>query len=385
MNKGGNMLPFGRMIKYGNIAPELILPKNRLQCSADAKFYLHTNGNLYWFGSSAYGQGGNGSLDSSTEWTLVNSNVTRYWGGVQGTIAIKKDGTIWYTGRRTVIPILSSNTNGVWVDITQNFTDFGVSADDIDSIVISSCMRVFLKNGKWFYCGAGTGGVFGNGSTSSVSRFTYSTIENVISAGCAIYSTGLVLNDGSYWYAGRTFVSGTTTQNLLTFTQDTSISNAIKAVNTNETSYIFLNDGNVKVASINDYGQAGTGNRSVAPMSTLIPNLSFQGEVELVGELGTNLTGPSCIINNNNKLFSCGLNSNGQCGIGTTDMYITSFAEMDLTALEGSNLSSFCKSYSYTMLVDEYNNLYTCGVPNLTGMSSTTVPTRVPDSLLPWK
>ncbi|EON7636985.1 hypothetical protein ABV23_RS00640 [Escherichia coli] len=380
------MLPFVRMLEYGNIAPEpKPLFKNRLQCSADAKFYLHTNGNLYWFGSSSYGQGGNGSLNSSTAWTLVNTNVVRYWGGVQGTIAIKKDGTIWYTGTSSVIPVIASNTNGVWVDVTSHFADFGVSADDIDSIVISACMRVFLKNGKWFFCGAGSGGVFGNGSSASVSQFTYSTIENVRSAGCAIRSTALVLNDGTYWYAGNTFISGTSAQNVLRFTQETSISTAIKAVNTIETSYIFLSDGTVKVASSNERGQAGTGNTTPAPMSTLIPNLAFQGEIESVGDLGTNLTGPSCIIKNDNKLFLCGLNSNGQCGVGSTSTNITTFTEMILTALEGRNVSSFCRGYNYTMLVDDADNLYTCGVPNLDGVSTTNVPTRVPDSLLPWK
>ncbi|QXN76563.1 hypothetical protein [Escherichia phage BF17] len=383
------MLPFARMVKFGNVAPEpKPIFKNRLQCSADSKFYLHTTGDLYWYGTATYGQSGNGaygSTNTSTSWTNVNTNVERYWGGVQGTIAIKKNGTIWYTGSRSVIPILSADTNGVWVEVTQNFADFGVIADDIDNIVISGCLRVFLKNGKWFYCGAGIGGVFGNGSTASVTQFTYSTIENVRSAGCAIRSTGLVLNDGTYWYAGNTFVSGTSAQNVLTFTQESSIITATKAVNTIETSYIFLNDGTVKVASTNVRGQAGTGNTTPVPMSALIPNLSFQGEIELVGELGTNLAGPSCTIKNNNKLFLCGLNTNGQCGVGSNVANITTFTEMNLSALEGRAIGSFCRGYSYTMLVDEADNLYTCGVPNLTGVSTTNVPTRVPDSLLPWK
>lgn len=380
------MLPFGRMIKYANIAPApKTVFKYRLQCSADAKFYLNKNGDLYWCGSSSYGQGGNGSTESSTEWTLVNTNVIRYWGGVQGTLVIKDDDTIWYTGTRVVIPHLPSNTGGNWIDITHFFTDFGVTASDIDSVVISACMRVFLKNGKWFFCGAGTGGVFGNGESSIVSTFTYSHIENVRSAGCSIRSTGLVLQDGTYWYAGATFISGSTTTNVLSFKQDTSITSATQAVNTIETSYIFLNDGTVKVASTNGSGQAGVGNTSRVPMSTVIPNLSLQGEVNVVGELGTNLAGPSCIIQNNNKLLTCGINANGQCGVGSNETYITQFTEINLSALEGRSLNGFCRSYNYILLIDEDDNLYVCGDANFPDVVSSNIPIKIPTSLLPWK
>ncbi|HCQ0858726.1 TPA: hypothetical protein OGU99_000652 [Escherichia coli] len=380
------MLPFVRMLEYGNIAPEpKPLFKNRLQANYNTRFYLHVNGDLYWYGSSSFGQGGNGSLQSSTVWTRVNNNIERYWGGVLGSIAIKNDGTIWFTGASIVMPQIGTNTNGVWIDVTQYFTDFGVSADDIDGIAVGQNLRVFLKNGKWFYCGAGEGGVFGNASTANVTSFRYSTIENVKSYGCSLLSTGLVLDDGSYWYAGNTVAPGSTkTSNILSFTKDNTITNAIQAVNTYRTSYIFLNDGSVKVASPNAYGQAGVGTVSAVPMSTLIPNLSFQGEIELVGGLSNN-EGNGCVVKNNNKLYTCGRNTYGACGVNQTSENILTFTEMVLDALEGRRISGFVIDNFYSMIIDENNNLYMSGLPELGNVPAVRVPTRVPDSLLPWK
>lgn len=379
------MLPFVRMFDYGNVAPD---PKpefeSRLQSNYGARYYLHTNGNLYWYGTGSLGQGGNGSLDGSTTWLHVNTNVERYWCGVHGTLAIKNDGSIWYTGTNYPLPQIGANTNGVWVNVTQHFTDFGVSPEDIKKVYISSGIVVLLNNGKWFYCGGNQAGMFGYGSAASVNNFTYSTIDNVIDISCSYNSTGLVRGDGTYWYAGYTLITGSTGTSITTMTQDTSISNAIMSSNTYQSSYIFLGDGSMEVGSLNGKGDAGVGNRNPVPMSTVVPNVNFPGPTKAVGS-ATNSAGASCVVFNNNKLYQCGSNTSGQCGVGSNDPYVTTFTEMDLSNLEGRSVKGFVRDQSCTFIIDEDNNLYTCGLPSLSTVVSTNIPTRVDDSLLPWK
>lgn len=377
------MIPFVRILEYGNRAPSADKRVNdALQSHYGSVYYLHSDGNFYTLGSNSLGQGGTGNTNSTNAWTLVNSNVERYFGGVHGTIIIKKDKSIWYTGTRTALPMLSANTSGVWVDITQYFSTINVLADDIKSCHISAGIRILLNDGRWFYCGENTNGYLGTGNTTSVSTFTFSSISSVKEISGSFASTVLLLNDNTTQYAGAFVVAGgSDVSNTLTFTAGPTGVQGIGS--TYYTAYFFMQDGTTLVSSTNSSGQAGSGGTTVAPMGTLIP-FTTSGELKYKGSL-TNSAGMSPIVFYNSKLWRCGVNSVGQCGNGRTQSSELVMVEMDLTSLGTNSVLSFCGDTNRTYILDTQYNMYVCGTTGISGVSGSNVPTILSTSRMPWK
>lgn len=381
------MIPFARVLKYGNIAPEPPEKfKMRLQAHYGAAWYLHSNGDLYFIGANNLYQGGTGDNTTRNVWTKVNTGVERFYGGVHGCMVFKSGGNIWYTGTAYPMPMVVGGTGGSWVNVTEHFTAFGVAASDIKDMFVAEGLRVLLNNGKMFFCGSNSSGCFGTGTTTSPSVFTYSNIENIAEMACAFNSTGLRLYDSSYWYAGSVLQSGSTMSNVLAFTQDTSTTNTVSRVcNSYMTNFIFLEDGSVRVSSFNNNGQAGSGNTTPQAMSTVIPK-TFSHPLVLSGSM-SNSGGMSVMVYSDGKLSRCGLNNNGQCGYGQVNMNTTTFMDMNLNALtsRGRNVEAFCGDNRYSFIIDEQDDMYICGSTMINGIATYNIPTLLATNRMPWK
>ncbi|WAE77425.1 X-linked retinitis pigmentosa GTPase regulator [Escherichia phage ph0011] len=117
------MLPFGRMVKYGNIVPD---PRSgfRIISTGDALLLITKSGDLWVRGYNRYGKLGIGNNTTTyvRDWTKVRSDVKFACGSGLLTVIFTKDNRILYCGDKWF------ETGGVgsaqifkWTDVTYQF------------------------------------------------------------------------------------------------------------------------------------------------------------------------------------------------------------------------------------------------------------------------
>lgn len=373
------MIPFARILEYGNEVKAPTILGERVQANYGAAWYLHRNGDLYAIGQNNLGQLGVGDTANRTSWTKVLTKVKRYFGGVHGTLAIDEDNIMWYTGSTYGMPI-AQNTSS-FVNVTKYFLDFGVSPDDIKSLYIAEGIRVLLNNGKWFFYGSNSAGCFGTGSTARVTEFTYSTIENVQYMSCSFNTTCLILDDGSCYYAGTMMLTGTTPSIVPTFTK--SLDDVLYTANTFYTTYYFMKDGTIRTASQNTRGQGSVGNtnpvfNSVQISTKFDPLEQFKVTCSLSNSVGT-----SPMIWIGNQIWRCGFNSYGQCGNGAASSEQVTLTPMIFGTV--SNIVSFGGDNNYSFIIDNNDDMFVCGNTPINGVAFFNRLTRLSDAQMPWK
>lgn len=191
------MIPFARLVNYGNIAPDLKNIKKMAMMNSNTLFVLYQNGDLYARGNDASVFPDNtASIDA---FKLIRSNVQRLYCGYgdKCALAITEDGKWWHIGRRSLITASSTGAqNTVWTDESANFTHF--TLDIIADITLTSTGMVYLlTDGKVYTRGYNTYGEIY--STTSTPQYVYADGAKIFSCSNV---TCVVLKDGSLYCGG---------------------------------------------------------------------------------------------------------------------------------------------------------------------------------------
>lgn len=209
-----SMLPFGRMFNYGNINPGDVEVQS-IGLSDRGQYVLTTDGDLYYIGLNSGGESGNGTQTPVEKWTLVGSNVHKFYSGGKAVVVIKRDYTIWSTGETSWYDSQAALSNStVLVDRTSWYTSV-IQVQDIDTIEqVGTLIFVLGKNGVLY------------------------------GAGFSAYRGSLGINTSSSLYVLTQCATG------------------VKKVKTtgNDSLYIGI-DNRLYTSGWNDRGQHGTGNR----------------------------------------------------------------------------------------------------------------------------
>ncbi|MFS8319922.1 hypothetical protein ACMG5I_03230 [Escherichia coli] len=103
------MLPFGRIVKYGNIVPVPLQIKKIIPTDTEV-VVLYTDGQLYARGSNSWGKFGRGNNNAVRSWTLIRENVKDCW-MTQGTLLVQdNDLNYFYCGYGSHIGLETSTT-----------------------------------------------------------------------------------------------------------------------------------------------------------------------------------------------------------------------------------------------------------------------------------
>ncbi|MEX5639881.1 hypothetical protein AAAA58_02335 [Escherichia coli] len=103
------MLPFVRMMNYGNIVPVPIQIKKITPTDLDV-VVLYTDGQLYARGNNSFGKFGRGNNNAVKSWTLIRENVKDFWVS-QGTLLVQdNDLNYFYCGYGDYIGLPTSTT-----------------------------------------------------------------------------------------------------------------------------------------------------------------------------------------------------------------------------------------------------------------------------------
>ena len=147
------MLPFVRMLEYGNVAPG---PKNiiKVGASTQGQYVLTDTNELYYIGRNQGGESGNNNTNTVSSWTLVSTGVTNFFAGDRTVVVIKSDNTVWTAGETYWFSSSTGTSySTVLVDRTAWFTSV-LSVNEIADIVCSYGLIFVLSTSSVLY-GAG--------------------------------------------------------------------------------------------------------------------------------------------------------------------------------------------------------------------------------------
>ncbi len=327
--------------------------------SYDSSFAIKNDGTLWACGTNNNGQLGLGDTTHRKTFTQVNiTNVKDVFCGPSYTFILKNDGTVWATGYNYYGQLgLGDKTN------KNAFTQINIT--DVKDISCGYNSTFILKNdGTAWATGYNYYGQLGLGDTTDRTTFTQ-VATNVKDISCGEYYSFITKNDGTVWACG---VNGNgqlglgDNTNRATLTQMSNINNVKKIfAGKNGASFLIKNDNSLWACGNNSSCKLGVNNNesSINNFTKVLDNvknisngrfhsialtndnslyIAGLGEYGALGKLVSikakykdftklmnepvkkvwNNPDQYCtyVLKNDNSLWVCGGNWNGQLGVG---------------------------------------------------------------------
>lgn len=315
------MLPFSRIIQYGNIAPAPghIIKVQGSKSNQSNTIFLTSTGNLWAIGSNNSSMFGTGSSTALTQWTLIATNVKNFWtdsvSSPGGIVLYVTNDDRWYTsGLVTPIGINGSSTT-VFTERTSNFST--VTYSDIKYLQLTyENICIVMKDGSMYTGGANSDGRLGLGNTNFGTFALRTDIGSVVQK-ARFNSTGtfyILRTDGTFAGSGNSStyqlnpnVTRSTFLNLSTSVLDF-------FVGTNN--YFIKKSDGIYVAGANNSGQNGNG-RSAGSITTPTLNTDI-GNPDYIYSASNSAV---AYYNSTGEFKYWGDNTQGKNGTGSTSWY----------------------------------------------------------------
>ena len=316
-------------------------------------FILKNDGTLWGCGANSDGQLGLGDTTNRTTFMQITTNtddIKSVYCGYCHTFILKNNGTLWGCGYNGGGELgLGDTTNRTTFAITS------INTNDIKSIYCGRGYTFIVKNdGTLWGCGSNYGQL-GLGDTDNRNAFTQiiTNANDVKSVYCGYYHTIILKNDGTLWGCGKNEYGqlglGNTTNRIMTFTQITTNVDNIKSVHCgNEYTIMLKNDGTLWGCGKNHYGELGLGDANSRATFTQITINSEN--IKEIYSCGAHIT----ILKNDNTLWGCGNNADGELGLGDTS------GRNKFTKIT-DNVKSAYGGYDHTLILKNDGTLWGCG------------------------
>lgn len=155
------MLPFARILEYGNVAPTPSGVK-QLVSSSNAVYLIMSDGNCYVRGTNdTYKLGlSQNNVAVDNEWLLIGTDVAKCFGSGSNTILVKNDASVIAYGSN-----FTSSTGGSYAlsgtNITSNFGSLNL-LDCVDFIPRGNNALFLMQDGNLYGIGENSGFVYGD-------------------------------------------------------------------------------------------------------------------------------------------------------------------------------------------------------------------------------
>ncbi|EPQ9499842.1 hypothetical protein ACUYQI_000547 [Salmonella enterica subsp. enterica serovar Braenderup] len=163
------MIPFARILDYGNIAPEPVVGKyKKICCNYSSTMVLGGSGNLYSFGSPSYGE----VISGRDGKALMATDVDDCWLGGWGSLYKTKTEKYIYNGFSGTLGV-SGNITFTNLDITSLITDV-IALDKIKKVQVAwRAIYILSTSGDLYAIGMNSNGQLLAPSTSTTyNKFT---------------------------------------------------------------------------------------------------------------------------------------------------------------------------------------------------------------------
>lgn len=324
------MLPFPRLIIYGNTAPappEVIKILSPSTSGNSAILVLYDNGDLYGIGGGTANNYlfGDGLLTTNkTEWTLIQQNVKDVFCRYNNAILTRSfDDRFYCCGRTSFMTGSSTTTVTTYTECT-SFIQAGLTSTQIANIkdiqLSGNNIFILINTGYVYRSGFDNTGVLGSGSATSLSSLQLLT-TGVERVRLAQSSTIILKTDGTLWCCGANSngqLGVNSLTNVLSLTQVTNPGYTPIDIGVNATgTFVLYRNDSTLVTSVWSAGSQAVGNlgngTTPANVQVFTQNPSTETFVNLLTGPGGN-TG--ILLFNGTMLYGCGFNSIGRLGTG---------------------------------------------------------------------
>lgn len=299
------MLPFARILEYGNILPQKPKIVDVQGGSNRASYYiLYDNGELYGFYDNFYGNLGLGDRTNRTDkFYLINTNVKMFSAGPSSCVVLKNDNTIWHSGSKTVYTS-GADFNLVPTNITSTFSSV-LNTSSIKKIICTeSTIQILTENGNLYGIGTNSYGQLGRSGVLTTCTLLVSSVQDI---SCSFATFGYIDTSSNFYATGYNangqLCTGSTANVFAFKLMDTGVQSIKCSLNTIQVQY--LN------SDIKGSGQAGNGILGISTITS--------GNVMTLTNINPVI--PSLDISFNSKIYVC--NSTASFGTDGTKLYST--------------------------------------------------------------
>ena len=324
-------------------------------------FIVKNDGSLWATGSNTNGQLGLGDTTNRASFTQVttniNNDVKQVACGEAHTIILKNDGSVWGCGYDNgALGIFDGNSSSIPTRTTFTKVTNNVN-NDVKQVFAGSSRSYIIKNDDSLWAsGLNSNGMIGNSDGGHLFKFTQIS-DNVKHVACGYQHTVILKNDGSIWGCGNASAGQYGIENAnsyyTTFTQaTTNVNNDVKQVDCGEGHTIILkNDGSVWATGYNYSGELGLGDTT--------NRYTFTQVTTNVKQISCGLS-HTIILKNDGSIWGCGWNRYGELtGNGGTNNKVITLTE--ITHGTGAIIKDVQCGWGVTFIVDENNKIWSCG------------------------
>jgi len=332
---------------------------------------LTTTGDIYGIGSNTSGQLGIGNITNQTSYQLMTNSTGKTPIGIacgaNHTIVFMTDGTIYGTGANGLGELGLGNviTPRNTLQLMTNST--GKTPKEISCGANHSI--VFMTDGAIYGTGYNNVGQLGLGNTTNsfttLQLMTIPSEKTPKEISCNPYSTIVLMTDGTIYGTGlnsggelglgNVITPQTTLQLMLNSTEKTPTMISSGSSHT----IVLMTDGTLYSTGVNTNGQLGIGN-TTSPQTTLQLMTNTSGKTPVAIHGGTSYT---IVLMSDGTIYGTGLNSTGQLGLGfftqfTTLTEITSISSVrrlpsSSVYLNSPNIQMICFKKDSQILTDK--------------------------------
>ena len=336
-------------LSLGNEEGSIIFVKiasgvKNLKCTSETAWYLSENGDLYGCGGNSGGQQGSGDTSNVLTFTKRAENVKDFE---------CTEGTTWYINNNNELYGCGQNYSGQQGSgDTSNVLTFTKRAENVKAVDSNPSTTWFIDfEGNLYGCGSNRYGQQGSGDTSNVLTFT-KRAENVKDFSCSSETSWYVNDNNELYGCGHNNhgqQSSNNTTDILRFTLRRS--GVRKVVAENESTWCIKTDDTLYSCGDNSYGWLG---KAVNGDSK---NFDVRAVGSNVKDIFINLY-TARYLTNNNELYSCGYNAEGQQSLSYGETHSNS---VDFFRKRAENVKKVATSTHTIFYIDFEGNLYGCG------------------------
>lgn len=305
------MIPFARVLKYGNLAPA----KEEVKSFAASSGYfavLSTRGNLWVSGSNAVTYFG----ASNTTLTQLNDGVNTAWYSVTGSdsVVVLKEGKYYQRGA-----YYAGGVTKTWYDLStiMNSLFEKVPGGQIVDLQVAPNLVVLMSNGELYGIGLNSNGKLGTGNTST--QYSWVLLgTNVKKCIAGANTTVYLTNSGEIYASGSNFNGSLLGADRTTFFKiGTGVYDNFFCIGRS-------NIRNIIMHNTVDNLWYGTGTNTLALGGSLVNGNAVSRFTSLPANMyrtGTNSSeeGNTSSMIVDGKLYICGWNMWGQSGLGINE------------------------------------------------------------------